>query len=80
MPMREPLPRADVWFLPPVPSWRRHGQKLIGRIGATVVEVIELRAMPQDTVHALASLWADVLLADLERRPPLLDNGDCAIA
>lgn len=78
--MREPIRRIDVWNLPPIPWWRRHGRRLVGRIGAKVVEVFELPVMPPNTVHALAALWSDILMADLERRPPPVDPGGCAVA
>jgi hypothetical protein len=36
--------------------------------------------MPPATIRALASLWADILVADLERNPPSLVGGNCAVA
>jgi hypothetical protein len=59
--MREPVPRQEPVAAPSAP-----------RLGtpSTRTDSIASCAMPPDIVTVLADLWADILLADLERNPP----------
>ncbi len=52
-----------------IPSWRREGDWLVGRIDGRVVEVYDL-VIPPETIRAVADVWTQILLADLERHPP----------
>jgi len=78
---------------PPVPWWRVEGSRILGRIGRKVIEEVHIganrrrtpvpiveREMPQSLVRAIAALWSDILLSDLERTPPEtpLYNGTCS--